>query len=212
MFLHKPVWEHPTSNGARQNTDPWVFGNSFRYSNCKQRAQAGLRKLRPGSVIFFGSTLHGKFVVDTVFVVANSTPFTPRHPPNVDDAFGVCTIESLRTMVQDDFDFTLYDGATFEEPFNGMFSFVPCRRFDAGDYRFARPVLNLPRSYKVSNTRQPYGTKDPLTMEQVFERWDDARRQVLSADCLLGTHFRTAGRDHAETHEQVRPRKHRAKC
>src|SRR5258708_28942802 len=187
-FLHKPIWEHPTSNAPRQNTDPWVFGNGFRYSNCKQLAQAGLRKLPPGSVIFFGSTLYGKFVVDTVFVVANATPFTPRHAPNVDDAFRVCTIESLRTMGLDDYDFTLYDGATLEEPFGGMFSFVPCRRVDAGDYRFARPVLNLPCSYKVSNTRQPYGTKDPLTMEQVFERWDDARRQVLSADCLLGTH------------------------
>ena len=94
-FLHKPVWEYPTNNNQRQNTDPWVFGDCFRYSNCKQLKQRGLRKLSPESVIFFGSTISGNFVVDTVFVVATSQPFTPRNPPETDDAFRVCTIESL---------------------------------------------------------------------------------------------------------------------
>jgi hypothetical protein len=195
-FLQEPFWEYPKSEQPRQNTDPWVFGNCFRYSNCKQLAQVGLRKLHPGSVIFFGSTISGKFVLDTVFVVAKSRPFTPRNPPNVDEAFRVCTIDSLITMDAADDNFTLYDAATLEKPLNGMFSFVPCRRANADNYRFARPVLNLPPSYKVTNTRQPYGAKSLLAMEQVFQLWEDARRQVLGAACLLGTQFRTPGREY----------------
>jgi len=34
-FVHEPVLARPTSP-ARQNTDPFVFGPSFLYSNCRQ--------------------------------------------------------------------------------------------------------------------------------------------------------------------------------
>ena len=71
--LHVPVWERPATPSFRQNTDPWVFGKAFRYSNCRQltyrQNPSALQALTPGSVIFFGSRLHGEFVLDTVFVV-----------------------------------------------------------------------------------------------------------------------------------------------
>jgi hypothetical protein len=56
-FLQEPRWERPTIKGFRQNTDPWVFGDCFHYSNCYQLNQSGLRNLAAGSVILFGSTL-----------------------------------------------------------------------------------------------------------------------------------------------------------
>jgi hypothetical protein len=34
-FLHEPVWGSPGRTRPRQNTDPWVFGDAFLYSNCK---------------------------------------------------------------------------------------------------------------------------------------------------------------------------------
>ncbi len=40
-FLHEPIWGPPPTPGFRQNTDPWVFGDSFRYSNCKQFTYRG---------------------------------------------------------------------------------------------------------------------------------------------------------------------------
>jgi hypothetical protein len=43
QFLQEPVWEHPTFNGFRQNTDPWVFGDCFRYSNCKPTIRSPTR-------------------------------------------------------------------------------------------------------------------------------------------------------------------------
>jgi hypothetical protein len=38
--------------------------------------------------------------------------------------------------------FTLYSGATYEAPINGMYSFVPCRRVERDKFRFARPALS----------------------------------------------------------------------
>jgi hypothetical protein len=128
-FLHQPVWQRPAFSGPRQNTDPWVFGDCFRYSNCKQYSQRALRQVAPGSLILFGSTLDGKFVIDTLFVIRDSSPFIPNgFPPDIDDAFMVCTIEALRKDVKAAGRcFTLYRGATFDTPVNGLYSFVPCR-------------------------------------------------------------------------------------
>src|SRR4051794_907574 len=34
--VHEPFWVDPDDRSFRQNTDPYVFGDCFRYSNCKQ--------------------------------------------------------------------------------------------------------------------------------------------------------------------------------
>ncbi len=96
-FLHVPVWEYPTDRELRQNTDPWVFGNCFLYSNCKQLSQHALRVLPRGSVILFGSGVGDHFVVDTVFVVSDSQQLIPNQPPKIEEAFRVCTVEPLST-------------------------------------------------------------------------------------------------------------------
>jgi hypothetical protein len=142
-FLHRPVWERPATKGPRQNTDPWVFGDSFRFSNCRQltpqRNPSALQKLTPGSMVLFGSTIGGEFIIDTVFVVKDFCPFSPGKPPETDEAFRVCTVESLITTGNAAADpFTLYRGATYEAPVNGMYSFVPCRRANADKARLSR--------------------------------------------------------------------------
>lgn len=68
--LHQPFWQAPLP-GLRQNTDPWVFGDSFLYSNCKQllakgpagRRPSALQRLSIGSLILFGSVQGGHFVM-----------------------------------------------------------------------------------------------------------------------------------------------------
>lgn len=39
-FLHEPSWTAPVDSGLA-NTDPWVFGERFRFSNCKQLTPHG---------------------------------------------------------------------------------------------------------------------------------------------------------------------------
>ena len=54
-----------------QNTDPCVFGKSFKYSNCKQDSAHELKNLPAGSLIVFGSIHDNIYYLDTVFVVAD---------------------------------------------------------------------------------------------------------------------------------------------
>lgn len=192
-YLHDPVWEHPKSSGPRQNTDPWVFGDCFRYSNCKQHSQTALRKLARGSLILFGSTLDGNFVADTVFVVRDSQPFRPAQRPDGDDAFRVCTIQSLLTGAECSGDaFILYRGATYGAPVYGMYSFVPCRREDSDVPRFCRPTISLPACYlNPASTQSPSGAKKPRSVAEICGLWEEIRQQVLDWNCLLGISFST---------------------
>jgi hypothetical protein len=193
-FLHRPAWELP-ANGPRQNTDPWVFGESFKYSNCHQlirrKRWEAIQSLTPGSIILFGSTVGIEFVLDTVFVVKDSCRFSPNKPPESDEAFRVCTVESLLTSGSADDPFTLYRGATYEASINGMYSFVPCRRADAGDMRFPRPPISLPGYLNPKSTQTPSGANKPRSAADVHEQWETIRKQVFEAGCLLAVWFST---------------------
>ena len=203
-MLHEPRWE-ATDLWPRQNTDPWVFGDNFLYSNCRQNNKRGtptaLQKLKPGSVISFGSTISGKFVVDTVFVVAGSKAYTPRNPPATEEAFRYCTLQSITCEDNFDLSYTLYQGATLENPYSDMYSFVPCRRYDCSDYRVARPTLQLPPQYKLSCTRGPFGLKHPMSLDEVKTIWTSAKSQIRSAGCLIGLSLETPQRDDVATNE-----------
>ena len=75
LFVPAPVAFHP-NDPPLMNTDPFVFGDRFFYSICKQNNKRGptaMQRLARGSVILFGSGKgRTRFVVDTVFVVAET--------------------------------------------------------------------------------------------------------------------------------------------
>ena len=83
-FLHEPVWHTPRHRVPRHNTDPWVFGKTFLYSNCKQFTPHGtpsaLQSVTRGSLILFGSKLDHEFVLDTVFVAPQGRRIMWRWP------------------------------------------------------------------------------------------------------------------------------------
>lgn len=195
QLLHSPTWERPPTADYRQNTDPWVFGETFRYSNCKQLTYrhnpSALQELTPGSVIFFGSKLDGEFVLDTVFVVKDSVPYSPNQPPVTDEAFRICTMESLVTDDCGDFPFTLYRGATLDDSIEGMYSYSPCRDAAAAAARFARPAIYLPGFINPASAQSPSGAREPRTIEQAVEQWQSVREQVFLAGCELGVSFET---------------------
>jgi hypothetical protein len=192
-FLHDPVWEDPADSDPRQNTDPWVFGDCFRYSNCKQLSQEKLRTLPRGSVILFGSTPGGNFVLDTVFVVRDAHRLVPKQPPEIDEAFRVCTIVPLSLDGEcSGEEFVLYRGATREDPVEGMYSFAPCRRADSEEPRFCRPPITLPHDYlDPARTRSPSGAKRSRPIDQIRKQWESVRDQVFEARCFPGVWFRT---------------------
>lgn len=106
-----------------------------------------MQHLEVGSLILFGSTLRGSFVLNTVLVVGDEGA-KYRASDGVDcgpEAFRTCTVEPLAarlTHVQKQNSiFTLYTGPSPARPVNGMFSFVPCHRVNGDFNQFARPTV-----------------------------------------------------------------------
>ena len=142
---------------GRQNTDPFVFGENFLYSCCKQRKRirksaltsfTKLGELEKGSIILFGSTISKKwggpyFVLDTVFVVGDYKNYNSKNSP-IDlkgfvpsDYFDIMGFTNWKPVN----DFVCYKGATASNPYDGMFSFVPCKPFDSANTGFPRVKL-----------------------------------------------------------------------
>jgi hypothetical protein len=192
---HLPEWHDPGRGRWRQNTDPWVFGPAFLYSNCKQPNPGGtpsaLQRLPVGSTILFGSSRAGAFVLDTVFVVGD---IVTRYRPvdgiaDASDAFRICTIESLAADPSDysRTTFTLFRGATPDAPVNGTFSFVPCRRWsEPDDSRFARPAITVPTVTNPASRQSPSGATRHRSAEEVAAAWRAVVDQVTDAGLLLG--------------------------
>lgn len=158
-----------------QNTDPFVFDENFYYSCCKQVHFTSLRTLDVVSIILFGSTIsarHGgpAFALDTVFVVGEKRTYTSKTfrndlsgfiPKYYDEIMG---FKTWNTNTQ----FTCYKGASFKNPVNGMYSFVPCMKEEQASLGFPRAVLteNDFKSVNIQNLskhkKNPFVITDKL--------------------------------------------------
>lgn len=196
-WLHRPFFEglQDAPIGAiRQNTDPFVFGEQFLYTYCRQPRNRRLRHLASGSVILFGSRKRGQFVLDTVFVVDRSIPHTPATYANVavpptNPVFRATTLDPMYEQVNKGC--RLYFGATVDDPVNGMFSFVPCR--PARERRtFARPVIELPDPFIKPGLARQAGTTRLNDPEMSSDLWRQVVDQVLK-ECALGVHVELPG-------------------
>lgn len=190
-FLYEPLWDYPPDHPEAQNTDPFVFGDRFLYSNCRQNTKHGpmkTQRLAVGSIIAFGSGGFHDFVLDTLFVVARARPITWESIDEleVDPVFRALTLELLGPGPEGP-SFTLYEGATPNEPVGGMFSFFPCSQSDGGRSRFARPAVEL--SEKINPTNWRAAKLTPIEdLEAAHDIWADLAKQVLASDLSLGTH------------------------
>ena len=188
-WLHEPWWEVPRHRRLLQNTDPLVFGDRFRYSNCRQARNAALRRLPPGSLVLFGSASRGAFVLDTVFIVAR---------PGVDYLRGapdhLAVPEWVRSVVFDPLRaaedrgheaLRLYEGARHADHPSEPFSFVPCRPYVPGGGAFARPVIELDPGWLTP--RLAMGAKaSEATRDEVDRVWAAVVDQVVAAGLCLG--------------------------
>ena len=202
--LWRAYWIPRNTYRGLHNTDPFIFGERFLYSNCGQAApsKAGLKRLGEGSVIAFGSgkMVGGKrkWVLDTVLVVKDSIAFDPLDPRgalagNVPDAFlsvtgGPLTEDPKLARKPVEGGFRLYSGATPDDPVCGMYSFFPAS--PASDEScFARPVVSLdgdhfnPRSWQT-----PKGTGRDLPTDELRQLWESLVEQVRGAELVLGTY------------------------
>ncbi|HOW97810.1 MAG TPA: hypothetical protein P5567_05230 [Kiritimatiellia bacterium] len=201
LFTPDPVAFYP-HDPPLMNTDPFVFGGRFFYSICKQNNRRGptaLQRLARGSVILFGSGRgRDRFVVDTVFVVAdyvdwNLSNYRERLKDVVPPEYFHSTLEPIAYEMQvrnltPSQTFRLYIGATFDRPCEGMYSFFPCRPYrQEANTGFARPVLRRP-GIITDNLTQGQRLNPMPDAATVREIWEDIARQVLGQGLDLGVH------------------------
>lgn len=199
LFAPAPVAFQP-HDPPLMNTDPFVFGERFFYSICKQNNKRGptaMQRLARGSVILFGSGRHrAQFVVDTVFVVAdcvdwNLSNYREKLKGVVPPEYFHATLEPIAyemkvRKLSPSQTFRLYLGATVEKPFAGMFSFFPCLPAQAGEDRgFARPVLRR-AGIITDNLTQGQRMNPQPDVASVQALWADVAHQVLNQGLQLG--------------------------
>ncbi len=197
-WVHSPVLHPLRSYRGAQNTDPFVFGERFLYTCCKQRLRSGrptqLRSLPRGSVVLFGSYVGGGFGLDTAFVVDDHID---HHEPNdlvghVPQPYVHTTIRPMYEMDAEYADpegvgWRLYCGAQTNAG-SGPFSFVPARPvMAAGPEGFGRPRITLDGLITPS-LRQ--GQKiTALSQNELRSVWRTVVDQVLIEDLVLATSF-----------------------
>lgn len=144
-FLQEPFYEAPAPGVKHQNTDPFVFGETFLYTNCIQLRNQKLRQLTQGSIVLFGASPGAGFVLDTVFVVGKE-----QHPayeigerrvlPDRPEADALVFRPLSTSKEHLGASCRAYRGRTYAPGTTAPFSFVPCRPLGE-TMRFGRPLL-----------------------------------------------------------------------
>lgn len=193
-YLHEPYCS--PVDGWVQNTDPFVFGDAFKYTGCQQHRggfPTQLRYLARGSVILFGSYKAGRFLLDTVFVVDRQVDHDAHSFEDLRDIVSRLYWHAVitpwyRGRLAEGQSNRLYFGATPTETVDGMFSFVPCRPREDGNAGFVRPSITMPDLVNP-NHKQSYKKNTQPSVAAVRPLWDEVADQVLDQGLLLGTRF-----------------------
>jgi hypothetical protein len=184
-----------------QNTDPFVFGG-FYYGWCRQslKRHTLLQRLARGSIILFGSSLGGGFVLDTVFVVASFVEYFPsdiRTMP-ASDIYRTTTLipahdppgqDASQVVSEGPHPLRLYTGATHAGPLlNGTFSFFPCLPAAQCSAGFPRPPVRFDPSSTTAepNQKQGYRHRDLADLGEARRAWDEVVSQIAKKSLLMG--------------------------
>ncbi len=194
-FMHEPVYEAPAEGVKHQNTDPFVFGKNFLYTNCIQLRNGKLRRLSPGSVVLFGSSPEGGFVLDTVLVIGDGEhpayEIGERHVLPDRPESDALVFRPLSTSEEHlGMSCRAYRGRAYVAGVDQTFSYVPCRPI-GGDVRFARPLLEpigvLQEVITPSLRQQAKVTEvDDATAREV---WEHVGAVVEQHDLAQGVHL-----------------------
>ena len=190
----------PSGDNCCGNTDPFVFGEHFKYSNCRQNISGHPNRLQyfsAGSLILFGGIYRGDFWLDTVFVVKDKLKYKGCDCQNQEmqnflgadyPFFHAATLKPIaasRDMQQRHY--TLYRGQTWWEN-SDYFSFVPC---DVNERSFAKVKLSPTMIQKLSKNARNYTVlgeyEEPSPAPQ--EVWNKIVDEVFAQGLSLGVRF-----------------------
>lgn len=180
------------SCGKYQNTDPFVFGDRFFYGICQQKAKPSMRNLEKGSVIIFGSGKGGRFIVDTIFVVGDYVNYKTKDclkilrdkvPQEYIDV--VLKPFSESKEAKSDKEYRLYISATYKHPYDGMYSYFPCKSYEKGMKGFKRPNIQV-GGITQTLTQGINGSRDGCSKEKIKEIWEKVTGQIIKKGLKKG--------------------------
>ena len=174
----------PRPEPPTRNTDPWVFHQGFVWSLCRHK---NLPTIVPsGTVVLFGSTVSGEWLLDTVFVVNRRIAGVAGKIGGPYDRLVLPTIPGA---------FQPFIGIPYTTAAE-LFSFVPARRIDNEHKPFRRPSMNSLFSLLRKGTdRQPPSPRNAqglavcTAIGGVRSFWNALVRETEEAGLVLGTLF-----------------------
>jgi len=182
--IHVPF--HSNINIGNQNTDPYIYGDFFKYATCSQTGE--LVNLLPGSMILFGTTKDIGFELDTVFIVKKfesaysvfSNAGTNYSPVYIEE-----TLKQLAETYMGpvpSLNKRLYHSQSWWDN-NEYFSFVPCKLDD--NKGFQKALLPIPpmAKQKVGHPYQHLNQVSHITL------WNFIVDEVLTQGFCLGVKF-----------------------
>lgn len=181
-----------------QNTDPYIFGDHFKYTLCKQINKNGrsnfLTRLHPGTLILFGSNVKNSFVLDTAMVlsevkVEHSLEDWSSILSGCSDTYKAMTLEPMYfdKNIKRESRFTYYQGASHRSPFNDTFSYSPCIEETKLPQGFERPNISLASAI---NQKLMMGQKRThMSLSAIQECWCDIKSQIFDHGLCLGVEF-----------------------
>jgi hypothetical protein len=178
--IHEPFI---SMNGVGvHNTDPFVFGLDFYYSNCKQKRN-NMTNLNSGDLILFGSEYDEGFALDTVFIVrgSNTAKEYQKNPNTFPPLLRQATLD-LNNLYQHNSDLKLYHGEMYYSSPKGIFSFFPCRLKTGGP--FQRPLLEYGK-FKLQSPGARTVLHD-IDYNSVTSFWNDLVTEILNQGYFLG--------------------------
>lgn len=190
-LIHTPIYsKHDASIRDCMNTDPYVFGEEFKWICCKQ--PKGKSRIHIGDIVIFGSyTLLNrkvdKMIIDTVLVVDKVIGVEDFDPKHFSKCYNDVTICHTNTTWSGFYIVLgkMYDTSkSYEE--NVPFSFVPCRCIDDG--LMDKLILDRHRPIKeLAGEPLRIGQNGGhLDIDDNLDAWDVVTRLVRSNGCELG--------------------------
>ncbi len=189
--LHKLF--HSTVIRGLQNTDPYIYGEDFKYCVCKQKGQ--LTSLVLDDLILFGTVLPklGRFYIDTVFVIKShdiSSNVQMTSGAQYSQVYKEETLEQLNEYLKTP-TFTnnnrVYHSKTWWDD-KDYFSFVPCK-LSYDNIGFERLFIELSnQTFQLSSnpTGKSFLSNCPLSTKDL---WKEIVRISIEQGFVLGIKF-----------------------
>ena len=213
-FIHQPKYPVSVAVAAKNpdkfygkrdpndalNTDPCIFGRTFKYALCRQKHDPWLRQLTENSLIVFWSHKGDSFCLDTVFVVGKDpVDYRIGSKPkiNCSQEYRNLTIDRLGAG----FEATFYRGGPYDNrnppP---IYSFAPARilsdttaygcrcEFDAKDLAQLNAVIGCQEEFiKIGGHRRSKAVC--VNSDRVKRVWNKLADLVIGKGFVLGVRF-----------------------